>query len=114
MRKNNYVYLFIYMSSWVLLGASSAGRDPTQPPTVSINTPSSTAPQSSALVLNAVFIYPDSKIAIINKQPVKIGDHINEFIVTSISLNTVELMGPSNRREVLELTTPVKSNQPQG
>jgi MSHA biogenesis protein MshK len=86
-------------------------NDPTQPPGTLFN-PQDNSSVSGALVLNAVFIYPTYRIAIISGQAVKIGDRINELTVSSIEQNTVELTGSKNEVTVLSLGAPIKQKSP--
>lgn len=86
-------------------------KDPTQPPGAIFN-PQDDSSVSGALVLNAVFIYPTYRIAIINGQAFKIGDRINELTVSSIEQNTVELTGSKNEVTVLSVGSPIKQKSP--
>lgn len=89
----------------LLLGAAMP-VDPTRPP--GYNDPVLEISQKKSLDLTAIFIYPTYRLAIINSQPLKVGDKINEYTVTSISANTVELNGPENTQEVLQVAASVK------
>ncbi|OGT41966.1 MAG: hypothetical protein A3F42_07245 [Gammaproteobacteria bacterium RIFCSPHIGHO2_12_FULL_37_34] len=94
--------LLILFVSWVLIGGT-INIDPTRPPKLK----SASSIPNQPFELTAVFIHPQYSIAIINKKAVKVGDQIDEFTVTTIRPYTVELMGPQNIREVLQLVTPV-------
>ncbi len=92
-----------------LLGASTLMTDPTRPPGT-VLTPAGAASQGS-LTVNAIFIYPNYRSAIINGQIVMIGDHLGDYTITSITPFAVELSGPQNSQEVLPLVTPVKQER---
>ncbi len=84
-------------------------RDPTQPPMAAVLSPTVNADQSpSHLQLTAVFIYPTYKLAIINGAPLKEGDHLGEYTITTIATNTVELVGPTNDKLMLTLVMDLK------
>jgi hypothetical protein len=89
-----------------LLTGFTSMIDPTRPPNVAQLI--QTTKTGETMVLSAVFLYSDRKIAIINNIPRQVGDHIGEYIVTSISLYTVELAGPDHSKEVLHIATPIK------
>lgn len=93
-----------------LLIAAAGMVDPTRPPNFSV-TPHTAAGPSQALQVTAIFIYPHYQLAIINGQSVMVGDKINDFIVTSISHDAVELTGPENEKESLPLTMDVKQRK---
>lgn len=100
--------LFAVPVLWLLMGAVTL-RDPTRPPNVT--TPAEgTAAQASGQgdSLTAIFDYPDHQVAIINNQVMRVGDRIGEFTITAITPYTVELTGPNNTRQVLELVSTVK------
>lgn len=100
--------LFAIPLIWLLMGAVSL-RDPTRPPNVTTpgdGTSSEKSQQGDSLT--AVFDYPEHQVAIINNQVMRVGDHIGEFTITTITPYTVELTGPNNTRQVLELVSTVK------
>ncbi|EKD71873.1 MAG: hypothetical protein ACD_46C00080G0008 [uncultured bacterium] len=83
--------------------------DPTKPADFVANpTLSNSAISLNSLTLNAVIIYPSYRIALINGQILMNGDHIGEYIVTNIELNTVELTGPQDKKIILNLVTSIK------
>lgn len=92
-----------------LLMGSTAMVDPTRPP--GFTATHAAAAKEGPLTLTAVFIYPNYQIAIINGQTAMIGDHIDEFTITSITPFTVELVGPRNNKEILPLVTPLKQER---
>lgn len=83
-------------------------RDPTQPPDAihTDETGSSTGP-----VLQAIFTSPGTHDAIINQQMVGVGDKIEEYTVTSITENAVELTKGNADRLVLELAPNIKERK---
>jgi len=105
------VKLFLFLLSpfliGILIGAVNQ-TDPTRPPKLK-STAQGTF--SQPFKLTAIFVYPQYSVAIINGKPVKVGDHIDEFTVTTIRPYTVELTGPQNYKEVLPLVTPVIQNR---
>lgn len=107
--KNLIKFIFLTISSLLLIAAVNL-TDPTRPPQVP-STTNTTATPKQLLTVSAIFIYPNYKLAIINSQTVTIGDHINEYIVTTINPDTVELTGPQNSKEVLRLFLPVKQRK---
>lgn len=106
MKKLTKPLLCLMIAFPLLIGATSR-RDPTQPPGALSAPDTITAGQP--LDLTAIFVYPHIKIAIINGQVVKAGDHLGEYIITTINEDTVELTGPQNTLEVLRLLTPVSN-----
>ena len=93
---------------WLLLGASNPNIDPTRPPR---SKSVSQAGQLQSFQLTAIFIHANYSIAVINDKAVKVGDQIDEFTVTTIRPFTVELTGPQNTREVLQLVPTVIQNR---
>ena len=81
--------------------------DPTRPPGF-VGTGTA---NNKSLEVTAIFIYPTHRIAIINGQVLMVGDKINEFTVTTIEPNTVELVGSEQHVETLSLTMPVKEKK---
>lgn len=88
-----------------LLGADTL-QDPTRPPTYSSTKQAIVG--SKQLVLNAIFVYPRDRFAMINNQVFRIGDKIGEFTVTNITPYTVELLGAQNSKEVLQIVQQIK------
>ncbi len=101
--KKQLKYIWIFPLLFFLLGALPT-IDPTRPPKVNTN---AQATPSEPYELTAVFLYPQYSIAIINEQTYKVGDKIDEFTITTIHPNTVELTGPQGNKEILQLTEPV-------
>lgn len=64
--------------------------------------------ETNEFTLNAIIIHPKHRLAIINHQQVMVGDKIGEFTITSITSNAVELVGPENKKQVLQLVARVK------
>lgn len=108
MKKNNASIAILLLVCAHLLGATT-NTDPTQPP--GYEAPISSASNNQPLALTAVFLYPNDRIAIIGGKPVKVGDKIHEYTVTTIQANTVELVGPKATHEVLTLTATVKTQR---
>ena len=61
-----------------------------------------------SLNLTGIFIKPDSRTAIIDGKVYHEGDAVGEYIITNIHVDTVELVGTTNNREVLQLAAPIK------
>jgi len=100
-------YLFFWLWLFAPFCANAAELvDPTRPPDSQFVTKPVNAGQP--LSLTAIFIYPNYRLAIINGQPLMVGDHINEFTITAITPFTVELMRSQDSKEVLSLTLTVK------
>lgn len=97
------IQLMILFCALLFIGAIPK-VDPTRPP----KSASVSGKSNQPLQLTAIFIYPKYSIAIINGKIVKVGDQIDEFTVTTIRPFTVELNGPQNSKEVLQLITPVR------
>jgi len=100
-----YVFCCFLLSSFAATGEGLI--DPTRPPTYQ-DSVSSKAQYTDNFILSAVLISPQRRLAIINGQQVMVGDKLGEFTITSISSNTVELIGPENRKQLLQLAAPVK------
>lgn len=100
------VILFPFLLTGVTLPA-----DPTRPPD-SLLKPQLKQISSQSLKLTAIFITHSTQWAVINNVIVKLGDHINQFTVTTITPNTVELNDAQNNREVLYLVNDVKQVKP--
>jgi hypothetical protein len=101
-------YLWLLVLAPFLMGAVT-GHDPTQPPGVSGG--EATSPTTGQpLSLTAIFVYPDTNVAIINGQAVKEGDRLGEYIITTINRDNVELIGSQNERDHLQLLIPVKES----
>lgn len=89
------------------LAGMDSQRDPTLPP----NLPSATTtetPNIQPINLYAVFIRENYRAAVINGQTYYIGDHFNEYIITKILPDAVELTGADNTHEVIRLAAPVR------
>lgn len=69
-------------------------------------------PPAPIFVITAIFEFPKYRIAVINGQYLKVGDKIDEFTITTITPYTVELRGPDNTSQVLNLFTQVKAPAP--
>ncbi len=80
-------------------------RDPTLPP----NLPASAAQSSSSFLLTAIFTYPNDRFAIINNNISRVGNHLDNFTITNITPDTVELSGSEGRFEQLKIAPTVKS-----
>ena len=91
-----------FLYAWSITGATPR-IDPTRPPKSKMTSSTPNLP----LQLTAIFIYPNYSVAIISGKAVKVGDQIDEFTVTTIRPFTVELSGPQNIKEVLQLLTPI-------
>jgi len=83
-------------------------NDPTLPPNLPTTTSS---PNLGNYQLNAIYIYPNEKFAIINNKIVKIGNQLDHFTITKITRYTVELSGTDHQKEYLHIAPPVKSNE---
>lgn len=99
------IFIFTLLSLWLMTGVTVL-NDPTRP--VDYRVSSLTNETGNHLELTGIFTYPHLRVAIISGKPVTKGDHINEFIVTSIGPDTVELTGPKSNTETLQLITPFK------
>ncbi len=88
----------------LLLGFATL-HDPTEPPDYE-EKPGT--PSQGPLSLTAIFVYPEHSLVIINDQALTLGSHLGEYTITRIDPDTVELTGPQNTKEVLQLTTSVK------
>jgi Type II secretion system protein B len=74
--------------------------DPTKPPDLS---------QTGNLVLSAIMISPEHRLAVINGKILHEGDMINGLKVISITPNTVDLASSQEKLTLVLLTSPVKS-----
>jgi hypothetical protein len=74
--------------------------DPTKPPDLT---------QAGGLLLSAIMISPDHKLAVINGTIVHEGDTINGMKVTSIDPNSVDLVSSQEKLTLVLLTGSVKS-----
>lgn len=82
--------------------------DPTRPPDTLI--PAARKLKiGGALQLNATFIYPDHRFAMINGRMVNLGDMIGEYTIINIQHDTVELKGSKDTSMVLTLFPKVKT-----
>jgi hypothetical protein len=74
--------------------------DPTKPPELN---------QTGNLVLSAIMISQDNKLAVINGKILHEGDMINDMKVINIAPNTVDLASPDEKLTLVLLTSPAKS-----
>lgn len=112
MKKPNvrqWILRLMFLGTLSMLAGASTFPDPTRPPGFNAIQTKTTSPQQ--LQLTAIFIYPTYKVAIVDGQAIKIGDHIGEYTVTNIDLNAVELEGPQNEKETLQLVASIRSHQ---
>ncbi|HMJ50082.1 MAG TPA: hypothetical protein VK440_05920 [Burkholderiales bacterium] len=99
---------------FVLLGHPARAEnppDPTRPPMVVEGPPSSGA-FASSLVLQSVFISPRLKVAIINGEPVKLGDSYGSAKVVKISESGV-VLDTDGKLQTLKLFPSVEKKPPQ-
>jgi hypothetical protein len=87
----------------LLMGFDSL-RDPTRPPGYLVTGANTADP----LQLSAIFIYPHRRIAVIGNQSLTVGDKFGEYTITTITPNTVELVGPAGKLELLQLLPSVR------
>lgn len=107
MKKAKNKHLFTLIGIFLSFSAVALIQDPTQPPSFnSVAQPQSTA--SSALTLNAVYLYHNERWALINNQFLKLGDQLDHYYVTRITENTVELTTIEGRKIILQLAITVK------
>lgn len=90
----------------VFATSSRALVDPTRPPNYQ-NMNIKTQPIGS-LKLTAIFYSQYNKSAIIDGRSYKAGDPVGEFIITKISHDQVELIGPKDKRETLTVAPIIK------
>lgn len=107
--------LAIFMVVMPLMGMTIMNHnmlhDPTEPPKALQPTKTSEISYSS-MNLNAIFIKPFSRWAVINGQVYHEGDAVGEYIITNIDVDTVELIDSANNKERLQLVTPIKKAVP--
>ena len=108
MKKRDIGFLVLLLSCLPPFGSAATLLDPTRPPRAVLATLQREGNLPKPLMLTAVFIHPQYRLAIISGQAVKLGGTINGFTVTAITPYTVELLGPSNTKETLTLIEPVK------
>ena len=101
MKKHPKRSLLILIVSSLLIAAT----DPTRPPTYA---PTAAPVSKQPMQLTAIYIYPTKRFAIIGGRIVKEGDQVNEFTISTITADTVELTGSQRNKETLTLVTPVK------
>lgn len=94
----------------LLMGATIT-VDPTRPPD-SLSVPGAPV-VSQQPVVTAIFTYPTYRLAIVNGRGVKVGDRVGEYIVTTITPFTVELLGSSQTKEILKIVPAVKQDDPE-
>lgn len=92
----------------VTVAASMPMPDPTRPPD-SLVPANKNIRIGGALQLNATFIYPDHRFALINGNTLRLGDSIGEYTIINIQHDTVELKGTKDSSMVLTLFPKVKS-----
>lgn len=99
------------LSAFILLLTLShlgwAATDPTRPYDAFLDI-QTIGESGGSLTLYATYIYPEYRLAIINGQIFKIGDKINEFTISSIDQNTVELTNAKLEKTILRIGTMVK------
>ncbi len=102
----------IIMVIMPLMGATvinkSALHDPTEPPPDFMPAVKNNEISYRSMNLNAIFIKPNARWAVINGQVYHEGDAVGEYIITNIHVDTVELIDSAHNKEVLELVTPIK------
>lgn len=103
MNKQRYFILSILSIVLPLLLGATIYHDPTEPPGFQ-----GAESAKNPFGLSAIFIYPHQRFAIINGVEMEVGNHLGEYIITTITPNTVELTGNGNKIEVLQLITSVK------
>jgi len=81
--------------------------DPTRPPDELI-LPSKRLNVTGALLVTAIFIYPNYRFAIINGHLGKPGDKVGEYTIINIQHDTVELKGSQENSITLPLLPSVK------
>lgn len=94
---------------WILTVAASL-PDPTRPPDKLIPA-AKIIKIGGALQLDATFIYPDHRFALINGRKVNTGDMIGEYTIINIQHDTVELKGSKDTSMVLTLFPKVKTSR---
>ena len=108
--KNLKYYLSLYIMVVLGLGpitcTHAAPIDPTRP----ANLPMSGQNESSKqpLILTAIYIHPQKRLAVIDGQLVKTGEMISGFTITRINPYTVELLGPGKEPMMLQIVLPIK------
>ncbi|TBV00126.1 Type II secretory pathway component [Stutzerimonas kirkiae] len=88
----------------VLASTLALARDPTQPP-VELTPKGAQAPPAS-LQLQAILRSPQVSRAVINGQPLKVGERLGDARVLAIHSHSV-LIEREGQRETLRLATPV-------
>ena len=106
MKNPNILLLFLCIASF---SAIASYPDPTRPPNfIDQTNPTKSADNPTEFNFTAVFIYPGSKVALINGETFRLGEQIGEYTVTTIAPNTVELTGSEGSKEILTLIPAVK------
>jgi MSHA biogenesis protein MshK len=99
------IWLFMMLLSGLSAALHAELRDPTRPP---VNIQGVAAP---TLVLNAVLIGPNRRIAIINGLEKRVGQDIAGQYITAIYQNMVQLEGPSGKMTLFLYGKPVRNIQ---
>lgn len=102
-------FLITMMLLPFLMGAATNMIDPTRPPDIIFSPKSYSSNQP--LKVTAIYVHSNYRLAIINGQVVKTGDHLGEFTITTINPYTVELTGSQNNQLVLPLTVTIKQQK---
>lgn len=106
--------LAIFMVVMPLMGMKIIYRnmlhDPTEPPKALLPTKTSETSYRN-MNLNAIFIKPFTRWAIINGQVYHEGDAVGEYIITNIHVDTVELIDSANNKERLQLVPLIKKRR---
>ena len=96
------------LASLVILCGLTGMRDPTRPPDEFLPVNKKDAISTNPLKLGGIFVYPNTRLAIINGQLFTEGSKIGEYVVTTINQDTVELTGPQGAMVTLEIGAAVK------
>jgi hypothetical protein len=97
-----------FMPCMLLLMGAADRRDPTRPPGFSLNPADNMGGQQA---VEAIFVYRHESLAIIAGQVVRKGDRLNEFTITGIQPYTVELTGPEDTKEILQLVPSIRKEK---
>lgn len=89
------------------LDIRSGLHDPTEPPAGFLPAKNNEISYRS-MNLNAIFIKPSDRWAVINGQIYHEGEAVGEYIITNIRTDAVELIDSTNNKEILQLVAPVK------
>lgn len=93
------VLLIMMINMWPTIAHADL-VDPTKPPDLS---------QEGGLVLSAIMISSNHKLAVINGKILHEGDVINGLKIVNIAPNSVDLASPQEKITLLLLTSAVKS-----